>query len=65
MENFEMKSEYICPKCGGNVEYLIHPTYPPQSHYRCLKCGEHRDIRHDLPPQKYAPFNLTHHSEGK
>ena len=38
--------KYKCPKCGKQVEHLIHPTSPLQDHYRCTnsKCDYHRDI---------------------
>ncbi len=55
--DYKISSEYICPKCGGEVECLTHPTYPPQTHFRCLKCGAHKDIPDELPTQKIAPLD--------
>ena len=53
-----LETHYKCPKCGAEVEYLIHPTYPPQLHYRCLnpKCNYHKDVRQELQvEEKIAP----------
>jgi DNA-directed RNA polymerase subunit RPC12/RpoP len=57
MENFRIKPEAICPLCGGDVEVLMHPSNPPQTHYRCLKCGRHKDVRHEEHQPEIAPFN--------
>ena len=59
-EELEEKLEetgIICPFCGcRSVEHLIHPTYPPQDHYRCPKCGAHKDIWQPKLPDRVAPF---------
>jgi len=56
MEEFKMKPQAVCPVCGGDVEVMIHPTNPPQTHYKCLKCGRHKDIWHKQQEPEIAPL---------
>lgn len=56
-KDFHIGTGYVCPFCGGDVQHMIHPTSPPQSHYRCSKCGKHKDIRHKQQPDIVAPLD--------
>jgi predicted RNA-binding Zn-ribbon protein involved in translation (DUF1610 family) len=29
----------VCPKCGGDLTFVLLTSYPPQPKYSCNKCG--------------------------
>lgn len=31
--------EYVCPKCGGELDEICLMTYPPQYITKCKECG--------------------------
>jgi len=35
--------QYVCPKCGAEVQVVTVCTYPATICYRCTKCDYHHD----------------------
>ena len=38
---------YICPKCGGNLQFSVITTYPPIQVTKCYGCGWREEKRRD------------------